>query len=140
VAKRSLFQMPFLGWHLRRSGHVPVDRERPREAMTKAAQEVQKGKSVLLFPEGHRSRTGQMLPFRAGSFYIAIMAGVPIVPITLNGTRRVLKPDTYHVRAGQTEMIVHPAVSTQGLTLRDLDTLSQKVRDIIASRFVPAGE
>jgi len=141
VAKRSLFNMPFMGSHLRRSGHVPVDRDRPHQAMKSmkmAAQEIRKGKSVLLFPEGHRSRNGQLLPFKAGSFYIAILAGVPIVPITLNGTPNVLKPDTYHVRAGQTEMLVHPAIATEGLTLHDVDALSQKVRDAIASRFVPA--
>ena len=141
VAKRSLFRMPFMGWHLRRSGHISVDRDRPQQAMKsmkKVAQEIREGKSVLLFPEGHRSRNGRLLPFKAGSFYIAILAGVPIVPITVNGTSYVLKPDTYHVRAGQTEMIVHPAISTQGLTLRDVDALTQKVRDIIASRFVPA--
>jgi len=141
VAKRSLFRMPFMGWHLRRSGHISVVRDRPQQAMKsmkKVAQEIREGKSVLLFPEGHRSRNGRLLPFKAGSFYIAILAGVPIVPITVNGTSYVLKPDTYHVRAGQTEMIVHPAISTQGLTLRDVDALTQKVRDIIASRFVPA--
>ena len=141
VAKRSLFHLPFMGWHLRRSGHIPVDRDRPHEAMKsmkKAAQEIREGKSVLLFPEGHRSRNGQLLPFKAGSFYIAILSGVPIVPITVNGTSCVLKPDTYHVRAGQTEMIVHPAIETQGLALKDVDQLSEKVREIIASRFVPA--
>jgi 1-acyl-sn-glycerol-3-phosphate acyltransferase len=140
VAKRSLFNLPFMGWHMRRSGHIPVDRDRPHEAMKsmkKVAQEIREGKSVLLFPEGHRSRNGQLLPFKAGSFYIAILAGVPIVPITINGTPYVLKPDTYHVRPGQTEVIVHPAISTQGLTLHDVDALSQKVRDAIESRFVP---
>jgi 1-acyl-sn-glycerol-3-phosphate acyltransferase len=143
VAKRSLFNLPFMGWHLRRSGHIPVDRDRPQQAMKsmkKVAQEIREGKSVLLFPEGHRSRNGQLLPFKAGSFYIAILAGVPIVPITVNGTPYVLKPDTYHVRAGQTEMIVHPAISTQGLTLHDVDALSRKVKDAIASRFVAAEE
>ena len=103
VAKRSLFKMPFLGWHLKRSGHIPVDRERPREAMRsldEAAEKIRAGSSVILFPEGHRSRDGKIGPFKSGSFYLAIQSGVPVVPITLNGTRAVLKPDTYHVRAG----------------------------------------
>lgn len=141
VAKRSLFNLPFMGSHLRRSGHIPVDRDRPREAMKSmktVAKEIREGKSVLLFPEGHRSRNGQLLPFKAGSFYIAILAGVPIVPITINGTPNVLKPDTYHVRAGQTEMIVHPAISTEGLNLKDAEKLSEQVKGIIASRLVPA--
>jgi 1-acyl-sn-glycerol-3-phosphate acyltransferase len=140
VAKHSLFKLPFMGSHLRRSGHIPVDRDHPQQAMKsmkKVAQEIREGKSVLLFPEGHRSRNGQLLPFKAGSFYIAILAGVPIVPITINGTPYVLKPDTYHVRAGQTEMIVHPPIITAGLTLHDVGVLSHKVKDAIASRFVP---
>jgi len=141
VAKRSLFNVPFMGSHLRRSGHIPVDRDHPQQAMKsmkKVAQEIREGKSVLLFPEGHRSRNGQLLPFKAGSFYIAVLAGVPIVPITLNGTSCVLKPDTYHVRAGQTEMIVHPPISTEGLSLKDAEKLSEQVKGIIESRLVPA--
>jgi 1-acyl-sn-glycerol-3-phosphate acyltransferase len=141
VAKRSLFRMPFMGWHLKRSGHIPVDRERPRGAIRSldaAAEKIRAGSSVMLFPEGHRSRNGKMGQFKSGSFYLAIQAGVPVVPITLNGTRAVLKPDTYHVRAGQTEMIVHPAIPTSGLTLRDVDALSAEVRAQIISRFVPS--
>jgi 1-acyl-sn-glycerol-3-phosphate acyltransferase len=120
-----------------------VDRERPREAirsLDKAAEKIRAGSSVMLFPEGHRSRNGKMGQFKSGSFYLAIQAGVPVVPITLNGTRAVLKPDTYHVRAGHTEMIVHPAIPTGGLTLRDVDALSGKVRAQIISRFVPSKE
>src|ERR1035438_10039428 len=141
VAKRSLFNLPFMGWHMRRSGHIPVDRDRPRDAiksLKRVAHEIREGKSVVLFPEGHRSRNGQLLPFKAGSFYIAILAGVPIVPVTVNGTPYVLKADTYHVRSGQTEVIIHPAIPTQGLTLHDVDALSEKVKDAIGSRLVPA--
>jgi 1-acyl-sn-glycerol-3-phosphate acyltransferase len=143
VAKRSLFKMPFLGWHLKRSGHIPVDRERPREAMRsldEAAEKIRAGSSVMLFPEGHRSRDGTIGPFKSGSFYLAIQSGVPVVPITLNGTRAVLKPDTYHVRAGQTEMIVHPPIPTSKLTRQDVEALSGKVRAQIISRFVPSDE
>lgn len=141
VAKRSLFKIPFMGWHLKRSGHIPVDRGRPREgrkSLDKAAERIRAGSSVILFPEGHRSRDGKIGQFKTGSFYLAIQAGVPVVPITLNGTRAVLKPDTYHVRPGQTEMIVHPPIPTSGLTLKDVDALCGKVRAQIISRFVPS--
>ncbi len=141
LAKRPLFHIPFLGWHLRRSGHIPVDRERPREALKsldQAAKKIQEGRSVVLFPEGSRSRDGHMLPFKAGSFYLAIRAGVPIVPVTLNGSRAVLKPDTYHVRSGEVQVILHPAIPTAGLTLDDVDTLSERVRKQIHSRFQPS--
>ena len=140
VAKRSLFSVPFMGWHLRRSGHIPVDRDRPRgtrKSLDEAAEKIRAGSSVVLFPEGHRSRDGKMLPFRSGSFYLAIQSGVPVVPITLNGTRAVLKPDTYHVRAGLIEMIVHPPIPTSTLGREDVEALSAKVRAQIMSRFVP---
>ena len=141
VAKRELFRLPFLGWHLRRSGHIPVDRGRPREALKsfdQAAAKVQEGRSVVLFPEGSRSRTGELGPFKAGTFYLAIRAGVPVVPITLNGTRHVHKPDTLHVRSGQTEVIIHAPIPTAGLTVDDVDSLSARVREKILSRFAPS--
>jgi 1-acyl-sn-glycerol-3-phosphate acyltransferase len=140
LAKRSLFHIPFLGWHLRRSGHIPVERERPHEALKSlevAGDRIRSGTPVVLFPEGHRSRDGQLRAFKRGPFFLAIKAAVPIIPITLNGTRHVLKPDTYHVRSGQTEMIVHPAIPTAGLTLESADELSRRVREQIASRFQP---
>ena len=110
---------------------------RPHEAMKgfdRAAQKIREGRSVITFPEGTRSRGGDLLPFKAGSFYLAILAQAPIVPITLTGTRDVLVPDTYHVRAGQTEMIIHPPISTAGLTVDDVQSLSDRVREQIKSR------
>ncbi|HEY6292692.1 MAG TPA: lysophospholipid acyltransferase family protein [Terriglobia bacterium] len=142
LAKRELFQIPFLGWYLRRAGHIAVERERPRQALRsfeEAAQRIREGTPVVLFPEGRRSRrAGEMLPFKTGSFYLAIQAGVPIVPITLNGTRHVHEPDTLHVRPGKTEMIVHAPIPTAGLTRVDVQPLSDRVRQVILSRFVPA--
>jgi 1-acyl-sn-glycerol-3-phosphate acyltransferase len=141
LAKRELFQVPFLGWFLRRAGHISVERTRPHEAMhsfEEAAAKVRQGTSVVLFPEGHRNRrTGDMLPFKSGSFYLAISAGVPILPITLNGTRYVHEPDTWHVRPGRTEMIVHPPIPTAGLKRADVQALSARVRDALLSRFTP---
>ncbi len=140
LAKHELFNWPFLGWHLRRSGHISVRRGRPREALKsfeEAAAKVRSGVPVVTFPEGTRSRTGEMLPFKAGSFYLAILAGVPVVPITLNGTRYVHEPHKYHVRAGQTEMIIHEPIPTEGMNVHDADKLSDQVRDKISSRIRP---
>jgi len=142
VAKRELFELPFLGWFLRRAGHIAVERQRPREArrsFEEAARRIREGTSVVLFPEGHRSRLGgEVLPFKTGSFFLAVQAGVPIIPITLNGTRHVHEPDTLHVRPGKTEMIVHPPIPTAGLGREDVERLSNRVRQAILSRFVPA--
>jgi 1-acyl-sn-glycerol-3-phosphate acyltransferase len=140
LAKRSLFMVPFLGWHLRRSGHIAVDRGRPREALKgfdRAAKRIKEGRSVVTFPEGRRNRKPEILPFKSGSFYLAILSGVPVVPITLNGTREVLRPDSLHVRGGETEMIVHKPIPTDGLNLHDVDSLSKRVREQILSRYRP---
>src|SRR5579875_1207072 len=94
LAKRGLFQIPFLGTHLARAGHIPVPRDDPRAAvktLTAAAQGIRdRGISMLIFPEGGRTHDGVLRPFKEGAAYIAIKAGVPIVPVALIGTRAVL--------------------------------------------------
>lgn len=138
VAKRSLFRYPFMGWHLRRSGHIAVERNRPGEArksIDNAVEKIRDGYPVVVFPEGGRSRTGEILPFKAGAFHLAIRAGVPIYPVTLNGTMAVLKPDTVHIKSGRVEMIVHPAIPTSGMTGDDGKTLAEKIRNEVLSRF-----
>ena len=143
LAKRELFRLPFLGWHLRRSGHIPVEREQPKAAMKsfeEAVKKIHAGSSVLLFPEGSRSRDGSLGPFKRGGFFLAVQAGVPIVPITLNGSREVLPPDTYHIRPGRVEIVFHPPIATAGLTAKDVSALSGRVRERIRSRFRPPND
>ncbi|MGH9397189.1 MAG: lysophospholipid acyltransferase family protein [Terriglobia bacterium] len=144
VAKRSLFDVPFLGWHLWRSGHIAVERDRPRQAvksLDQAAERIRAGCPVVLFAEGHRNRQdGSMGPFKRGSFYLAVKSGVPVVPVTISGSRAVLKPDSLHVRPGTVEIVFHPAIPTLGLTLDDVDSLSSQVREQIVSRFRPDEE
>ncbi|MGH9326263.1 MAG: lysophospholipid acyltransferase family protein [Terriglobia bacterium] len=143
VAKRSLFNVPFLGWHLWRSGHIPVERDRPHKAMKsldQAAERVRAGCPVVLFPEGHRSRDGSLGTFKTGSFYVAIKAGVPVAPITISGSRAVLRPDSLDVRPGVVDVIIHPLLQTSNLTLEDVGTLSSQVRETILRRFEPETE
>src|SRR5947209_5344750 len=94
LAKRGLFQIPFLAQHLSRAGHIPVPREDPRAAvktLTLAAETIQEKKiSLLVFPEGGRSHDGVLRNFKEGGAYVAIKAGVPLVPMVLLGTRKVL--------------------------------------------------
>ncbi len=142
LAKQSLFHIPFLGWHLRRSGHIPVERGNPHHALKgfeRAAQRIREGNSVVMFPEGRRSRTAEMLPFKAGSFYLAVRSGVPIVPITIKGTREILEPDSLHVRPGEAEIVIHPPIPTRGLTAEDVTALSARVRRQIVSRLDSGG-
>ena len=138
VAKRSLFRYPFMGWHLRRSGHIAVVRDRPgqaRRSLDEAVSKIRSGYPVVVFPEGGRSRTGEILPFKPGAFRLAVLAGVPVTPITLNGTMAILRPDTVHIRPGRVELIVHPPISTAGLTKEDVESLSEHVHNQVISRF-----
>jgi 1-acyl-sn-glycerol-3-phosphate acyltransferase len=138
VAKRSLFRYPFMGWHLRRSGHIAVGRDRPGEArksVDEAASKIRDGYPVVVFPEGGRSRDGGILPFKSGAFRLAIMAGVPVTPLTLNGTMATLRPDTVHIRSGRVEVIIHPPIPTAGMTRDDVDALAEQVRNLVISRF-----
>jgi 1-acyl-sn-glycerol-3-phosphate acyltransferase len=95
AAKRSLFKIPFLGWHLALAGHVPVDRgggARTAANVIKAFEGVLgNGKPLLIFPEGTRSEDGILKDFKAGGFYAAVRAGVPVVPVALDGTHDLMK-------------------------------------------------
>jgi 1-acyl-sn-glycerol-3-phosphate acyltransferase len=103
IAKKSLFRVPFMGWHMRRSGYIPIDRENPRNAarsIIKAAEEIRGGISAIAFPEGTRSRTGDLGKFHSGAFALALRAGVPLIPVTLEGSCRVIVPKTLRVNPG----------------------------------------
>ncbi len=132
LAKRGLFQIPFLGWHLGRAGHIRVPREDARAAvktMTLAAQLVRKeGVSLLIFPEGGRSRTGEMRDFKEGAAFIAIKAGVPLVPIALKGTREVLPFGSGMVRKGTVAMRIGDPISTAQASPHDRVRLTEELR------------
>src|SRR5688572_21431899 len=109
AAKKELFRIPFLGWHLRRSGHVPIDRVNPRAAVKSlrdAAEKIRHGSPIVIFPEGGTSQSGAILPFKGGGFMLASQSMVDAVPITIVGSREVLVPQTYHVRGGVVEVSV----------------------------------
>jgi 1-acyl-sn-glycerol-3-phosphate acyltransferase len=103
IAKKSLFRVPFMGWHMRRSGYIAIDRENPRDAarsIMDAARIIHNGVNAIAFPEGTRSRTGALGNFHSGAFSLALRTGVPLVPITLDGSYRVIAPKTLQVNPG----------------------------------------
>jgi 1-acyl-sn-glycerol-3-phosphate acyltransferase len=145
LAKRGLFQIPFMGWHLARAGHIPVPRGDARAAvktMTLAAQVVREQKiSLLIFPEGGRSRKGEMRPFMEGAAYIAIRAGVPLVPVGLQGTREVLPYGSGNIRGGAVILRIGDPIPTDQATLRDRVHLTELLRERIiklAEQNLPA--
>jgi len=137
LAKRGLFQIPFLGWHLGRAGHIQVPREDARAAvktMTLAAQVVRdEGISLLIFPEGGRSRTGEMRDFKEGAAFIAIKAGVPLVPMALKGTREVLPFGSGIVKPGSVTMRIGDPMSTTGASPHDRVRLTEELRHRIVA-------
>ena len=138
LAKKSLFSIPLLGYHLKRAGHIPVPRENPRaaiQAMSEAAKAIRdRGVSILIFPEGGRSLTG-LKPFKEGAAYIAIKAGVPVIPLCLKGTLEVLPLGSLNVRPGRVLLRVGDPVATSHLTLHDRAQLSgelyQRVSELL---------
>ncbi|HEY7211201.1 MAG TPA: lysophospholipid acyltransferase family protein [Bryobacteraceae bacterium] len=139
LAKRGLFQIPLLGTHLSRAGHIPVPREDPRasvKTMQIAAEKIQqKNISLLIFPEGGRSRDGLLRPFKEGGAYIAIRAGAPVVPLVMTGTREVLPFGSGVVQPGNVTLRVLEPIATSGLTLKDRGALTERVRGLIAAEL-----
>ena len=140
IAKESLGSFPFLGWHLRRTGHLLVDRRNPdRQGILRRWRELLKqGLSLIIFPEGTRSADGRVGRFKAGSFLLAIEAGLPVVPISVYGTRLVMPKGQLTTSPGSASLVVHdPIVTTDGSwrpTIEDARRLSARVQDIIAGQ------
>src|SRR2546426_7557153 len=117
AAKEELFRYPFLGWHLRRSGHVPIDRENPHAAvksLREAAEMIKRGAPILIFPEGATSRDGSIRPFKGGGFMLATRSNAEVVPVTIRGSRAVLVPRTYHVRGGSVDIVIGQPIPSEG--------------------------
>jgi 1-acyl-sn-glycerol-3-phosphate acyltransferase len=130
LAKKSLFSVPFLGYHLKRAGHLSVPRENPRQALKTMAEAgriiKERGISVLIFPEGGRSLEG-LKPFKEGAAYIALNAGVPVVPVALKGTLQVLPMHSLNVRPGLVTMRIGDPIPTAHLTPRDRGALTEEM-------------
>ena len=135
IAKESLGNFPFLGWHLRRTGHLLVDRRKPDRAgiLKRWKALVGQGLSLIIFPEGTRSQTGRVGIFKAGSFLLAIEAGLPIVPLSVDGTRRVMRKGRLMTCPGHATLVVHAPIETASLDASDARTLAQRVREIVSS-------
>lgn len=139
LAKSGLFRIPLLGGHLQRAGHVPVPQGNPREAvrtMNDAGRIIRERRvSVLIFPEGGRSLTG-LQPFREGAAYIAIKAGVPIVPVAILGTFDVLPMHSFHIRSREVTLRIGDPLPTANLTLRDRERLSEELHSHVKKLLV----
>ena len=138
LAKKELFRYPFMGWHLRRSGQIPVVLENPKasvRSLNLAVAAIRKGNSLVIFPEGGRSPDGQLHLFMGGAFYAAVKAQVDVVPIALVGTYEMLKMNSYHIKPGPVQMIVGAPISTAGMSTRDIAKITERARQAIGELY-----
>jgi len=134
IAKESLGRIPFMGWHLQRTGHVLVDRAHPGAGVVKKmARLVKQGHSLIVFPEGTRSTDGRVARFKGGPFVIALQAGLPVVPITVVGSRHVMFRGDLMVRPGRVKVIVHDPIETAGVPRDAARDFAATVRDVVAA-------
>jgi 1-acyl-sn-glycerol-3-phosphate acyltransferase len=134
MAKEALGYIPFIGWHLRLAGHVLVNRRNPGAGIFKRMQRMTgQGASLIVFPEGHRSRDGSVGTFKPGIFLLAIDSRLPIVPVTIDGSRRVMPRGRLAVSAATVQVTVHDAIPTDGLSREDARALARKVQGVVAS-------
>lgn len=123
VAKKSLFRIPVIGWSMSLAGYIGIDRDNPAEAiknMEEAAAKMRAGTSVLVFPEGTRSATGKLLPFKRGAFMLARKSGVPIVPVAVSGTSGILARGGFLIRPSRVRIAVGRPISTASSDEKDL--------------------
>ena len=134
IAKASLGSLPFLGWHLRRTGHLLLDRARPGAATLKqVAGLVRQGKSLIVFPEGTRSIDGHLSPFKRGIFLAAIDAGLSVVPLSVIGSRHVMRKGRLRACPAEVGLVLHDPIPTATLSHGDAEGLAAQVRDVIES-------
>jgi 1-acyl-sn-glycerol-3-phosphate acyltransferase len=132
VAKHSLQYVPFLGWYMKRTGMIFVDRSnrtRAVESLRRAGEQIRAGASILVFPEGTRSRDRKILPFKKGLFALALEAGVPIVPVAIEASGEVLPANAWTHSPGTIRVKVGLPIPTQGRSEDDREALAREVRE-----------
>jgi 1-acyl-sn-glycerol-3-phosphate acyltransferase len=131
MAKASLFKIPIFGWALGRAGFIPVDRKNRRTAVKSfdlAAERIRKGNTIVVFPEEGRTRARQMRPFQRGAFLLAIKAGMPMMPIAIDGTFDVFPVGAKRITPGKVTVKVGEMIDCANTTLRDKERLATETR------------
>jgi 1-acyl-sn-glycerol-3-phosphate acyltransferase len=136
LSKKEMFRIPVAGWLMYLSGDIPLergDRDSASAAMARCHQVLRRRVSVMVFPEGTRSTTADMRPFKDGAFRLAIEAQVPVLPLVVHGTRRALRKHDWRFGHADAEVRVMEPVPTEGLTVDDVGALRDRVRALILS-------
>lgn len=143
VVKRSLSLIPIWGWFIWLNGYIPVDRERRgrRDQLASGVKYLQRGRSVLVFPEGTRAPDHRFRNFKKGAAVLAIRSGRPVLPITVSGTASLLPKGSLYVRDGVVRVQIHPPIATREYDMQRRDELVKTMRDAIVAgyRLEPSG-
>ena len=140
LAKMELFKIPIFGRAMRKAGYISIDRNNRESAfksLAVAANQIKNGVSVLIFPEGTRSRDGNIQSFKKGGFVVAIDAGVPIVPVVITGTRAIMPKGKFRGYKGQVRMDIQKPIPTSTYTRETKAALMESVRRVISENFDP---
>ena len=141
ILKRELRRLPIVGFILQLGGFVFIDRNDRKqaiEAMKQAVRQLVNKESFLIYPEGTRTRTGRMGPFKKGPFVLAIESKVPIIPISVSGSYSIMPPHQFKITPGSITICFHPPINTMGMSLGDRESLTNRVWKIIASGLTEA--
>lgn len=138
LSKKELFKVPIAGWLMHLAGDIPLDRgdrESAKKAMDRCAWYLRKKVCVMVFPEGTRAVDGELGKFKDGAFRLAIESQVPVLPLAVHGTKEAIRKHDW--RFGHSDAAVHvlEPVSTEGMTLEDVDALKDQVRELIAAQL-----
>ncbi|HZB89281.1 MAG TPA: lysophospholipid acyltransferase family protein [Terracidiphilus sp.] len=135
LARKQLWGLPFIGWHLNRSGQLPIDTDNPHASLSSlgaGARALRAGMPLFVFPEGGRTNTGELREFLAGAAFLAIRAQVPLVPIGLSGVYDLLPIHTHHFHPCPVTLAVGEPIQTKGMTLRQTEELTARLRTAVA--------
>jgi len=138
VARHDLWKLPFIGWHLQRSGQVPVDVENPRASIASllsAVRTLKEGMPLFIFPEGGRTETGHLAPFMNGPAFMAIRAQLPLVPMALIGTHELLPIHATEFHPVPVTLVVDEPIETRGLTMKQVDAVTATLQERISGLY-----
>jgi len=142
VFKKELARIPVFGWVLLACGQIMVDRSSPeksRAALEEALSGLSGNNSVMIYPEGTRSRDGSLGPFKKGGFWMALQVGLPIVPVRVSGSREVVAADTLRIRPGTVTVEIFPPIATRGKNTADIPEFMSRVREAMLSGTTDPG-
>jgi 1-acyl-sn-glycerol-3-phosphate acyltransferase len=138
VARHDLWKIPFIGWHLNRSGQIPVDSSNLRStvaSLNRGVATLKSGMPLVVFPDGGRSSDGHLQPFQNGASFMAIRAQVPIIPMALVGTHELMPMHVYHLTPRPVLLAVGEPIPTEGLTSRDADAITARIHKVISDLY-----